>query len=126
VFGIYGEIPGKPLSTKRASRYISDIGEWAGIVTDPAAKRYATAHDLRRSFGERWSKWVMPAVLMQLMRHSSITTTMKYYVGQSADSVAEQIRGLRGSSLGSSDEISTATDSEASKDECSNSLPSKV
>lgn len=31
----------------------------------------------------------MPAVLQQLMRHESIDTTMKYYVGRDADAVAD-------------------------------------
>jgi integrase len=44
--------------------------------------RYATAHDLRRAFGTRWSKRVMPATLQKLMQHASIETTMRYYVEQ--------------------------------------------
>lgn len=40
--------------------------------------KYASAHDFRRSFGERWAKVVMPAVLQQMMRHKSILTTMRY------------------------------------------------
>ena len=55
VFGIYGE-GGKPLSTKRASRYISAIGKAAGVVTNRGENRNATAHDLRRSFGTRWAE----------------------------------------------------------------------
>jgi hypothetical protein len=31
----------------------------------------------------------MPAVLQQLMRHESIETTMRYYVGRDADAVAD-------------------------------------
>ncbi len=62
VFGIYGQ-DGKPLSTKRASRYIVAIGKAANVVTNKAEGRYATAHDLRRSFCTRWAKRVMPAGL---------------------------------------------------------------
>jgi integrase len=91
VFGIYGE-PGIPLSTKRASRYISAIGKAANVVVDKAAGQYATAHDLRRSFGSRWAKRVMPAILKDLMRHSSIATTMAYYVSQSAEDVGDALR----------------------------------
>lgn len=36
----------------------------------------------------RWSPRVMPAQLKELMRHESIGTTMKFYVGQNADSTA--------------------------------------
>jgi hypothetical protein len=31
----------------------------------------------------------MPAVLQQLMRHESIDTTMRYYVGRDADATAD-------------------------------------
>jgi integrase len=53
--------------------------------------KYASAHDLRRAFGLRWSTRVMPAVLQQLMRHESIETTMRYYVGRDADAVADTL-----------------------------------
>jgi integrase len=53
--------------------------------------KYASAHDLRRAFGLRWSSRVMPAVLQQLMRHESIETTMRYYVGRDADAVADTL-----------------------------------
>jgi hypothetical protein len=33
----------------------------------------------------------MPPVLMQLMRHSAITTTMAYYVGRNAQTTAEVV-----------------------------------
>lgn len=83
------------------SKQIADIGEKANIVvgdkgnidkkTGKRKSRYASAHDLRRSFGERWSIKVMPDVLMQLMRHANIDTTMKYYVGRNAQKAAEVV-----------------------------------
>jgi integrase len=51
----------------------------------------ASAHDLRRAFGTRWAKLVMPAVLKRLMRHSAIQTTMSCYVDLDAAEVAEQL-----------------------------------
>lgn len=96
VFGIYGQ-NGQPLSTKRASRYISAIGKAANVVTNKAENRYATAHDLRRSFGTRWARRVPPAILRDLMRHSSITTTMTYYVSQTAEDVGDVLRATMGS-----------------------------
>lgn len=56
---------------------------------DGIKRKYASAHDLRRAFGLRWAARVMPAMLQQLMRHESIDTTMKYYVGRDADAVAD-------------------------------------
>jgi integrase len=91
VFGIYGR-PGKPLSTKRASRYISAIGKAAGVVTNKSEGKFASAHDLRRSFCTRWAKRIMPADLKVLARHSSINTTMRFYVTQSADDVGSRLR----------------------------------
>ncbi len=53
--------------------------------------RYASAHDLRRAFGFRWSTRVMPPVLRELMRHESIDTTMQFYVGRNAEATAETV-----------------------------------
>lgn len=72
------------------SRGITAIGKSAGVIVNQNPLKYASAHDLRRSFGERWASRVMPAILMQLMRHESIETTMRYYVGQNANEVARQ------------------------------------
>jgi integrase len=58
---------------------------------DGVKRKYASAHDLRRAFGLRWSARVMPAVLQQLMRHEDISTTMRYYVGRDADAVADTL-----------------------------------
>jgi hypothetical protein len=54
-------------------------------------EKHASAHDLRRSFGERWAPRVMPQILMQLMRHESIETTLKFYVGRNAETTAEAL-----------------------------------
>lgn len=72
---------------------IADIGTEAGVkVKDENGKlKFASAHDLRRAFGLRWSRKVMPAVLKELMRHDSINTTMQFYVGQDAESVADAV-----------------------------------
>jgi len=82
---------GPRLGHHRVSRLIGRIGEKAGVKvktdTDGTVK-YASAHDLRRSFGERWASRVMPQVLKELMRHESIDTTMRYYVGRNAQVTA--------------------------------------
>lgn len=92
------------LSEQQVGRVVSQIGEKAGVVVMPhrgtaatedraasddyKAPKYASAHDLRRSFGERWASKVMPQVLRELMRHESIETTMRYYVGRNAQATA--------------------------------------
>lgn len=81
----------------RVGRVVSAIGKQAGVIVDSRAKegetvvKYASAHDLRRSFAARWAEKLMPSVLRELMRHESIETTMKYYVGQNAMRTAATI-----------------------------------
>lgn len=93
-----------------ASRAVSAFGKDAGIVVDRKGKvKYASAHDLRRSFGERWATRVMPQVLMQLVRHESIETTMKFYVGRNAVAAADLLwKAVEGNTSGNT------VDSEAS------------
>ena len=78
-----------------AGRTICLIGELARVPvhTHPRTGKvkFASAHDLRRSYGNRWAKKTMPAVLQKLMRHSDISTTMGYYVDLDADELAEDL-----------------------------------
>lgn len=67
------------------------IGKAANVVVERSVSgrvKNASAHDLRRSFGERWSHRILPKELMEVMRHSRIETTMRYYVGQNAERTA--------------------------------------
>ena len=105
---------GKPLARDKhkISKLVSNIGEAAGVVVRPSEgtegtkgykpPKYATAHDLRRAFGSRWSKRVMPATLKDLMRHESIETTMTYYVQQNAKVTASELWDALGDTLGDS------------------------
>ena len=90
-FPILGLATGTPMTPKRISRVISSFGEKANLVVNQTEGKYASAHDLRRSFGTRWASRVKPATLQLLMRHQSIETTMKYYVDQDADEVADEL-----------------------------------
>jgi site-specific recombinase XerD len=77
-----------------ASKIIARIGKAAGVKVSETAKgtpRYASAHDLRRAFGFRWSTRVMPPALKELMRHANIATTMEFYVGRNAEATAETV-----------------------------------
>lgn len=91
VFKINSLTTGNPMSLKRVSRVVSAIGEMAGIVVNTAEEKFASAHDLRRSFGTRWAGRVKPVTLQLLMRHKSIETTLKYYVEQDADEIADEL-----------------------------------
>lgn len=79
---------GTVLTGSEVGRYISAIGRKAEVEVKPGSDKFATCHDFRRSFGTRWARRVMPAELKLLMRHASIETTMKYYVGIEADDIA--------------------------------------
>lgn len=92
----------RPLTTRgftksktTIGRQISTIGRRAGIVVDidplTKQKKFASAHDMRRSFGTRWAPLVKPITLQHLMRHTSITTTMKFYVDQDATGTADEV-----------------------------------
>lgn len=93
-----------------ASRYdwdhirhqIAAVGVQSGIVMTTRKKptkqdphrivtKYATAHDLRRTFGSRWARRVPPVVLQLLMRHQDIKTTLTYYVHLEADDIADSL-----------------------------------
>lgn len=74
---------------KTIGKRISWCGSKACIRTGKG--KTASAHDLRRSFGSRWALKVQPFVLKTLMRHSSITTTERFYVSIDSDRVSEAL-----------------------------------
>ena len=98
---------GRRIDGGSVSGIVTDIGRKAGVIVATAerrvkrdgqavtatVKKFASAHDLRRAFGTRWAKRIMPAVLKRLMRHSDIATTMKFYVTMDADAVADELWG---------------------------------
>ena len=73
---------------------IASFGKEANIKV--GSTKTATAHDLRRSFGNRWALKVMPQVLQQMMRHSDIQTTMRFYVDLKASDLGEVIYQAQG------------------------------
>jgi len=83
--------------------------------SDKGKVKFASSHDLRRSFGERWSKRIMPPDLMRLMRHETIETTMKFYVGQNARSTAAVLSEATGRKSSGADAVGNReTDPESS------------
>lgn len=76
------------------SKIISKIGKQAKVMvaeyparpgSEDARTKWASAHDLRRSRLRHWSKRIKPQQLKELARHSSILTTMTFYVGDDLD-----------------------------------------
>lgn len=80
-----------PLTTHNVGKIVDRIGAKARVVVNAVDAKTATAHDLRRSFGTRWAKRVMPAVLQKLMRHANVQTTMQFYVDLAVDDMAEDL-----------------------------------
>lgn len=72
------------------SKRVSEFGKAANVVVNENGK-FASAHDLRRSFASRWEPRVSSETLRLLMRHSSIQTTHNYYVQQEAERVWESL-----------------------------------
>lgn len=91
VLKLPGLFTGEQMTSARVGRIVSEIGAKAAVVVNKAEGKFASAHDLRRSFGTRWAPRVKPATLQLLMRHRSIETTLKYYVAQDADEVADEL-----------------------------------
>jgi integrase len=73
-----------------ATARIAEAGELAKVVVNDAGK-FASAHDLRRTFGTRWSYKVRPIILQRIMRHVDIKTTLRHYVDQQADDVGREL-----------------------------------
>ena len=91
---------GRKKDYRRNVEWISLVGSRIGkqasvaVSTQASKQKFASFHDLRRSFGERWSKKVMPQTLMKLMRHESIDTTLRFYVSSESEKMAEELWNL--------------------------------
>lgn len=112
------------MRTDSTSKLISAIGKKAGVKVWSGRKskadktekiKYASAHDLRRSFGFRWSQRVPTATLMLLMRHESIQTTLEFYVGRDAETAADAVWATVGDILANTSEHGDSPDDGNSK-----------
>jgi integrase len=88
------------LTENAVSKILSAIGKASGVAVTPPDPRtgepkYASAHDLRRTFGQRMAYEESPAVLKHLMRHRSHLTTDRYYLGADAQEVAAHLSRRR-------------------------------
>lgn len=94
---------GERLTAERVGKIVSTIGEEAGIVVDDGdpktgrPQKYASTHDLRRTFAQRLADAGLPPELTQkMMRHADIKTTERYYLTQKVQRDAERIRDILG------------------------------
>jgi integrase len=89
-----------PIDTHHVGQVVDKIGKKAGVIVNAVDGKTASAHDLRRTFGTRWAKRVMPAVLQRLMRHANIGTTMQYYVDLAVDDMCDDLWAKHPATLG--------------------------
>jgi integrase len=79
-------------------RLIADAGQAAGIIVHRYADgriKYASAHDLRRTFAQRWAdRGLSELELAAIMRHASIETTRQYYLEQSEERLGRRMAAL--------------------------------
>jgi integrase len=84
---------GGEMTNNSISILVCRIGKKSGVAVSKTGKvKWASAHDLRRSFGTRWARRLMPQELMVLMRHKDISTTLRYYVEIEAEGLARKMR----------------------------------
>jgi integrase len=95
------EYRGERLTAERVGKIVTRIGKKAGIVVDEGdprigkPKKFASTHDLRRTFAQRLAEAGLPLELTQkLMRHADRKTTERYYLKQNVQKDAEQIREI--------------------------------
>ena len=91
---------GERMRADTCSKLLCRIGERSKIQvaifkpregeTEPRIK-YASAHDLRRSFADRWTEVVTEEQLMEMMRHKNIKTTRIYYAKKRAERVEQAL-----------------------------------
>lgn len=77
------------------SAIVQTIGKASKVVVKEHAisgrTKYATAHDLRRSFGYRWSSRLPISDLRQLCRHRNVSTTLDYYAMSPTSELARKV-----------------------------------
>ncbi len=79
------------MSPEQVGRIITLIGKRANIAVNAAGKP-ASAHDLRRSFGQRMADANLPIRDLQaIMRHASMSTTEAYYLRDRVQDQAQRI-----------------------------------
>lgn len=73
------------LTPGTTGKVISEIGAKANVCVGSGragSVKYASAHDFRRAFGQRWSERVSPRILQVLMRHADSSTTERFYLSR--------------------------------------------
>ena len=93
VFSVLSTWRHQRLNPDQLSKLIQRIGKASGVVVSRKGVKvkYASAHDLRRSFGLVWAQKVNLIQLCALMRHRDPKTTQTYYLGIDASRLLDGI-----------------------------------
>lgn len=86
-----GPVFSLPLARSTIGKRISMAGREAAVSVSDS--KHVTAHDLRRTFGNRWALRLHPLVLRAMMRHKSMETTLRYYVDLRLTQLGEALWG---------------------------------
>lgn len=84
-----GRVFSIPLAKSTIGKRLSTAGKAAAVSVSDS--KHVTAHDLRRTFGNRWALKVHPLVLRSMMRHKSMETTLRYYVDLRLEQIGESL-----------------------------------
>ena len=68
-----------PSDEKTLSNHFRTLVAVPAVVQGNGRGGFCTLHDLRRSYGSRWTLKVPAQVLQKMMRHANIATTMDFY-----------------------------------------------
>lgn len=87
---------GEHKTPDRLCRVISKAGELANIVVKATGgkmgkPKYASAHDLRRTFATNWHQKLTVSELQQLTRHADSQTLLNYYADAQRDVLAAKL-----------------------------------
>lgn len=71
------------------------IGKASGVIVKKQSKnhaaKYASLHDIRRTFAERVSRKLRLDEVQEMLGHASIETTKRYYVGSNAERTGRRL-----------------------------------
>ena len=95
-------------AAEHVGKVLSRIGKTAGIKVNDT--KFASAHDFRRSFANRWTMRVPSQLLCVMMRHASEATTRKFYKGETAQQAAEHLWQATGNTFGNSQPVHGSTE----------------
>lgn len=87
-------------TAEHVGKVLCQVGRLSGVRVSET--KCASSHDFRRSFANRWARDLGMFDLKEMMRHSSVTTTEQFYLGQQVEQMADELWRVSGHSFGHS------------------------